>query len=218
MYERSLIGSGGCGHGIVVIGGASGTGKTALCADLAASIPAMIVKQKAALIAAGAGVGLGWPDVAEYHDQLIEEAAKNVLVQLGQSGKQYLLIDCHYAIRVERALRPTRVETDLYIQDIDSRFIRCLGMQASKLFLLLETHPQVSVRRIRAREGAIPLDDDVIRIIAEDKAAEFAFWERVVSTERLLAADLIHAARIDTEQSLRSVSTQATELISYFLT
>lgn len=218
MYDRSLIGSGGCGYGIVVIGGASGTGKTAVCAELAANIPAMVVKQKAALTAAGAGMSMGWPDVAKYHDQLIEDAAERVLVQLRQSGKQYLLIDCHYAIRVERALRPTRMETGRYMQDIDSRFIRCLGMQASKLFLLLETRPQVSVARIRAREGTTPVDDDALQRIAEDKAAEVEFWKYVVSTERLLAADLIHAERIDTEQSLRSVSKHVNDRISYFLT
>lgn len=138
---------------VVFIGGAHGSGKSTVCSLLADGYDCHIAKQRHALIEVGAARGLMWPVVAAHHHTLITEAGLLVREQFFASRKRALLIDCHYAIRTGKALRPLPAQASGYIPDLDEFFVRTLSPLGSLLFVLLYIDSEVACQRLSEAHG-----------------------------------------------------------------
>ena len=150
------------------IGGVHGSGKTTVCSLLSD----VTFKQRRQLILAGQKDGLQWPEVAKFHDKYIKPAGDLV------PKEGCLIVDCHYAIRAEKAVRPHYADGDAYIADLDFRFVQAVGV--TPIFVLLTVSPEVAVNRLMLRGGFTEQEYTPEGNISQAKAEE-VFWAKLVS-------------------------------------
>lgn len=136
----------------VFIGGIHGSGKTTMCSHMQFLCP-LVAKQRHVLWGVAQERGcITWPEAARYHDELIEVAADRLSAQFAVHPSNMLLVDCHYAIRTDKALRhqgrdlPTE-----HVADLDHRFVSRLAQHFSIAFVLLDCPVAVAAGRLQIR-------------------------------------------------------------------
>ena len=89
---------------VFFIGGINGCGKSTLIEKLMDRGDFIIGKQKRALIEVGTRNGLSYEKIPMNYDVLIERAADFLSDELVASSAYAMLIDCHYAFKLQASL------------------------------------------------------------------------------------------------------------------
>ncbi|MBU0530984.1 MAG: AAA family ATPase [Candidatus Uhrbacteria bacterium] len=164
---------------VVFVGGVHGAGKTTICNLLAKKNDWPVTKQRRLLIQAGSQDGYTWPEVAQHHDQYMLPTAVLAEKALTSSQTGVLLVDCHYAIRSLKALRPHTPEGN-FIADLDQRFVAHLARNHLLFFILLEVAPLLAVKRFKSRPSHFLDHDNTHPGILEKSQAEAIFLAKLV--------------------------------------
>lgn len=137
---------------VVFLGGVHGSGKTTLCSHLQSWHP-LVAKQRYALWDVASKEGWStWPDVARRHHDLITVAAEGLSERFVVHPSDLLLIDCHYAIRSDKALRHLGCDIATeHVADLDPRFVEELARRFRIIFILLDCSEVVARERLRNR-------------------------------------------------------------------
>lgn len=163
---------------VVFIGGAHGSGKTTICSLLKNFYNIPVIKQRRLLMEVGLDRGLNWPEVAKYHFDLITEAAQKALDFF--LYHDCVLVDCHYAIRRDKALRPMDQNIwEGYIHDLDPLFVECLTGVAKPVFVLIAVSPEVAATRLSLSREAKEYEYSVQGNALQARAEQFFFLNMV---------------------------------------
>lgn len=192
--------------GVVFIGGAHAVGKTFLCRRLAYKHSWMVSKQRHVLIEIGISLGLSWEQIALEHDKYIREVGKIIVKRFRESTSPVLLIDCHYAIRAEKALRLNgRKADEEYIHDLDLDLVYILKHQFNTMFVLVTVEPLAAASRFRDRsENFADIDHTFYGSIKQSEAEKEFFYRIInrfqVQPDHILIADNSHEDHCATER------------------
>ncbi len=189
---------------VIFIGGIQGSGKTSLCARLKFDIGCQVTKQRKSLIEVGQKYNLGWDDIGVRHDEFIEEAADLISFNfLKNLSNQTLLIDCHYAIRAEKALRLSgKIINEAYIQDIDQRLIEKLAQNLKLRFVLVDIHPQLAIQRFTNRPFELLDYDNTLEGLEKQRYFENVYFNRIVSDLNIKDNERLFIQNLNFEQSV----------------
>lgn len=177
---------------VVFIGGIHGAGKTSLCERLEKEIQCRRVKQRNVLIQVGNKYGLDWPDIGLCHDQFIDEVAEKIAKDFGQGSAKLLLIDCHYAIRADMALRARNKNVqDIYIYNIDLRVVKRMTNDFLTQFVLLLVDPVIALGRLEKRPIEPGHYENNIESLAEEQQAETELFYKIINDLGIPEADVL---------------------------
>lgn len=199
---------------VVFIGGVQGAGKTSLCEALKREHSCHSVKQRQALIKTGQKYGLKWEEVAALHDEFITEAAESVAREfLDDSNSEILLVDCHYAIRANKALRlKEKIAASSYIQDIDDRFINRLGLDFRIRFVLIDVLPSIAVTRFGERPIEFLDYDNTLEGLHLQRQAEQEKYTNIAKRLKVSDQDLL---RISNNCEFENMVNGVNQFIAY---
>lgn len=193
---------------VIFIGGIQGSGKTSLCARLKSDIGCQVTKQRKSLIEVGRKYNLGWDDIGVRHDEYIEEASDLITFNfLKNRSNQTLLIDCHYAIRAEKALRLNRkIINEAYIQDIDQRLIEKLAQNFRIRFALIDIDPRLALQRFANRPAELLGYDNTPEGLEKQRYFENVFFNRIILDCNIKDTEKLYLQNIDFEESVLALN------------
>lgn len=171
---------------VLFIGGIHGAGKTTICSELMKIFSCRCVKQRHLLMDIGKEMGLVWENIAERHDEFIEEAANRAVN--GEQG--ILLVDCHYAIRSTKALRlKHKPVAEKFIPDLDDKFVAILERKMKARLILVQVDPQNAVSRFSQRPLELLDFDNTFEGLSELMPAEMEMFKRKTKKFGIKAED-----------------------------
>ena len=189
---------------VVFIGGIHGVGKSTICASLKEKFGWVVVKQRKLLIEVGQAMGLGWPEVADYHDILINQVADRLIDALQLGNRQVLLVDCHYAIPSSVALR-SHGSRAKFIPNLDWRLVKRVKQEFQSKFVLLEVDPKMALNRIELRTEATHYENTLEYFQAEAVAEKDIFLQ-LISQFNVSPCDFLCLEPIEVEQTVNQLN------------
>jgi energy-coupling factor transporter ATP-binding protein EcfA2 len=192
---------------IFFIGGINGCGKSTLIESLNSCGEFVVGKQKRALIEVGTRKGYSFDEIPKHYDALIGEAADFLCSELAASDFNAMLIDCHYAFKLQASIAMTvekRVisEDEPYVQALDDRLISRFASAHNVFFVFVAVNPVIAYDRVRQRSknlGDVHATIDGLRIYQE---AELEFFQKIVDR---IGASNQQVTRLENSDSLDSV-------------
>jgi adenylate kinase len=167
----------------IFIGGIHGAGKSTFCFYLERMLNCLTLYQRHLIIEVGMEVEnlKTWDEIGPMHDRFIEMAAEKALQKQQDSHKQILLFDCHYAIRLEKALRARGKNiSDQFIPDLDDKFVSILGNRLDLNFIFVDVCPSIACQRLKDRPLETLDKDTTLDGLSELVSFEKAFFNEKV--------------------------------------
>ncbi|MBN1325753.1 AAA family ATPase [Candidatus Falkowbacteria bacterium] len=169
---------------VIFIGGVNSCGKTVITETLQRNKGYLIGKQKRALIEVGEKKGYNWEEIPQHYEELIEQAAELLADRFQESDQEIMLIDCHYAFKMKKALAMNLEKKDInedepFIQAIDNRLIKIFQRKFRIRFIFLEAKPELVLQRIKERQKNIGDQVATLESISDSQDAELKFWKEI---------------------------------------
>ena len=177
---------------IVFVGGHHGAGKSSVCARLVERNGFMLARQRHLVIDVGQSKGLqDWERIGPRHEDLVPDAVALLSRRLLASSSTVALVDCHFAIRSEKALRRgARIATESYIHDLDPVLVCALASRFATRFVLIETSTEITETRLRARLTQWDHKDYAIGEIMVQQEVERVFLSRLLTRAEFSFTDV----------------------------
>jgi cytidylate kinase len=195
---------------LVTIGGDHGVGKTSLCRRLELEHHAFYVRQRDMVTAAGQSRDLkSWAEIRPHYDLLLEEAAKLVICRFKKSGKDTIVVDCHYAISGDKSLDLSGREcSEKYTYNLDPIFVRYLLQEFDVRLVLLQADLTTVLKRINSRAQKTGYFDGSPEGLLEQKVMERVLMSRLARFLQIPQEDtlVVENSQGNFEGAVREVS------------